>query len=342
MINAITSTPLLRQAVTRLGGLEDREVPLFATQTLVDWCKSRGPRGDGHRGTVLLWPDSFTNYFHPHVGQAAVEVLESAGWRVELPAEPLCCGLTWISTGQLATGKKILKKAVDTLAPHVRAGGYVVGLEPSCTAVFRSDAAELFPDDQDALRLRDHTKTLAELLTEHTPGYQPPSVRRPVLAQVHCHQHAVMGWDADAKLLHEAGAQTEHMETGCCGLAGNFGFQAGHGEVSRAIAERALLPKLRAASPGAVVLADGFSCRTQIHELDSGGREGMHLAELLAAAGNLAYDRPEQAAAPRPALPGAAKRTAAVLAAAAMLTTAAAGALLLRRLTRRRAWFRHV
>jgi Fe-S oxidoreductase len=201
--------------------------------------------------------------------------------------------------------------------------------------VFRSDAAELFPDDQDVLRLRDQTRTLAELLTGHTPGYQPPSVRRPVLTQVHCHQHAVMGWDADARLLKEAGADAEHLETGCCGLAGNFGFQAGHGEVSRAIAERALLPKLRAASPGAVVLADGFSCRTQIHELDSGGREAMHLAELLATAGNLGYDRPERAAAPRPAPPDEAKRTAAVLAAASVLSLAAAGALLRWRLARR-------
>jgi FAD/FMN-containing dehydrogenase/Fe-S oxidoreductase len=334
--NAATQVPLLRKAATRLGGLEDREVPLFAAQTLQQWYTARGPRGDGHRGTVLLWPDSFTNYFHPHVGQAAVEVLESAGWHVELPSEPVCCGLTWISTGQLATGKKILKKTVDTLAPHVRAGSYVVGLEPSCTAVFRSDAPELFPADQDVLRLRDHTLTLAELLTEHTPGYEPPSVRRPVLTQVHCHQHAVMGWDADERLLKQADANAEHLDTGCCGLAGNFGFQAGHGEVSRAIAERALLPKLRAASPGAVILADGFSCRTQIHELDSGGREGMHLAELLATAGNLGYDRPEQAAAPRPAPPGTAAKAATVLGAAtaAALATAAA-ALLRRRLTRR-------
>jgi FAD/FMN-containing dehydrogenase/Fe-S oxidoreductase len=333
LVNTVTHAPLLHQAAMGLGGLEDREVPLFAGQTLRQWHAARARRTDAYRGTVVLLPDTFTNYFHPHVGQAAIEVLESAGWRVELPAGPVCCGLTWISTGQLATGKKVLKKAVETLAPHVRNGGYVVGLEPSCTSVFRGDAAELFPDDQDVLRLRDHTKTLAELLTEHTPGYQPPSVRRPVRAQVHCHQHAVLKWDADERLLRDAGADVEHLETGCCGLAGNFGFQAGHGEVSRAIAERALLPKLREASAGAVILADGFSCRTQIHELDSGGREAMHLAELLATAGSLAYDRPEQAAAPRPAPPRGAAR-AVVLAAAA--GGAAAAAFLARRLTRRR------
>ena len=135
-----------------------------------------GPRGGG-RGTVVLWPDTFTNYFHPHVGQAAVEVLEHAGWRVEIPPESLCCGLTWISTGQLDVAQKVLRRTIDILAPHVRAGGLVVGLEPSCTTVFRSDMAELFPTDQDVHRLRDQTVTVAELLTDHTPGWEPPTPR---------------------------------------------------------------------------------------------------------------------------------------------------------------------
>jgi FAD/FMN-containing dehydrogenase/Fe-S oxidoreductase len=326
VVNTLTHTPGLHRAATLAAGLEHREVPLFAGETLQRWYARRGPRGDGHRGAVVLWPDTFSNYFHPHVGQAAVEVLESAGWRVSIPEEPVCCGLTWISTGQLATGKRILQGAVAALAPHVRAGGYVVGLEPSCTAVFRSDAPELFPDDQDVLRLRDHTLTLAELLTEHTPGWEPPTLRRPVLAQVHCHQHAVTGWDADEKLLKKAGADTEHLETGCCGLAGNFGFQKGHGEVSRALAERALLPRLRSASSGAVILADGFSCRTQIHELDSGGRDAMHLAELLATVGALDYEHPEAAAAPRPANPSRAVRAATLAGAASLAGVAAAAA----------------
>jgi FAD/FMN-containing dehydrogenase/Fe-S oxidoreductase len=324
IFNALTHAPVLHRAAALAAGVEPREVPLFAGETLQRWYARRGPRGDGRLGTVLLWPDTFTNHFHPHVGQAAVRVLESAGWRVHMPAEPLCCGLTWVSTGQLATAKRVLSRTVAQLAAHVRGGGYVVGLEPSCTAVFRSDAAELFPDDQDMLRLRDHTLTLAELLTEHTPGWRPPSLRRQVLAQVHCHQHAVMKWDADARLLSAAGATAEQLESGCCGLAGNFGFQAGHGEVSRACAERALLPRLRGAAPDAVILADGFSCRTQIHELDSGGREAMHLAELLDAAGDLPARRPEERAAPRPAAPSRAARIATL--AAATATAAAAGA----------------
>jgi Fe-S oxidoreductase len=262
-----------------------------------------------------------------------VAVLEDAGWQVEIPAEPLCCGLTWISTGQLGTAKRVLRRTVNQLAEHVRAGGYVVGLEPSCTAVFRSDAAELFPDDQDVLRLRDHTVTLAELLTEHTPGWQPPELTdREVLAQVHCHQHAVLGWDADADLLESAGTKAEHLDSGCCGLAGNFGFQPGHAGVSESLAEQVLLPRLRDARPGAVVLADGFSCRTQIHELDSGGREAMHLAEMLAAAGELPAARPETAAAPRPAAPS---RAATMAVTAGILAAAAAGAIAALRAARR-------
>jgi FAD/FMN-containing dehydrogenase/Fe-S oxidoreductase len=327
IVNALTHTPGLHRAAALAGGVEPREMPLFAGTTLQRWYAARGPRGDGRLGTVMLWPDTFSNHLHPHVGQAAVEVLEAAGWRVEIPDGPLCCGLTWISTGQLATGKRVLQRTVAALADHVRAGGLVVGLEPSCTAVFRADAAELFPDDQDVLRLRDHVVTLAELLTQHTPGWQPPPLHRTVLAQVHCHQHAVMGWDADGELLEKAGAKAEHLESGCCGLAGNFGFQPGHAEVSEACAERVLLPRLREAPTDAVVLADGFSCRTQIHELDSGGREAMHLSELLAAGGDLPAEYAERSCAARPAPPPAAVKlltlgaatTAAALAAAAVI-----------------------
>jgi FAD/FMN-containing dehydrogenase/Fe-S oxidoreductase len=282
VVNALSHAPLLPKLATRAAGLEPREIPLFAEETLQQWWQRRGGSRPGLRGTVLLWPDTFTNHFHPHIGKAAVEVLEDAGWTVTLPEGSLCCGLTWISTGQLDTAKKVLRRTVAQLAEHVHAGGFVVGLEPSCTAVFRSDAADLLPDEIDVERLRDHTVTLAELLTKHSPGWTPPSLTDVhTLAQVHCHQHAVLGWDADRELLEAAGAQAERLVSGCCGLAGNFGFEAGHLEVSQACAESVLLPALRAASPDAVVLADGFSCRTQIAELDSGGRDGIHLAELL-------------------------------------------------------------
>jgi Fe-S oxidoreductase len=183
----------------------------------------------------------------------------------------------------------MLRQTVRQLAPHVQSGGLVMGLEPSCTSVFRSDAPELFPDDHDVLRLRDATVTFAELLMEHTPGWDPPrptgtddTVR--AVAQVHCHQHAVLQWEADRALLEAMGVDAEQLASGCCGLAGNFGFTAGHGEVSEACAEQVLLPRLRQEPSETVVLADGFSFRTQIHDLDSGGHEARHLAELVDAA----------------------------------------------------------
>jgi Fe-S oxidoreductase len=182
--------------------------------------------------------------------------------------------------------------------------------------VFRSDAAELFPEDHDVRRLRGQTVTLAELLTERSPGYRPPAFAEtvPAVAQVHCHQHAVLGWEADRELLRRAGVEVEQLDSGCCGLAGNFGFEAGHLDVSEACAERVLLPRLREIDPGTVVLADGFSCRTQIHELDSGGREGMHLAELLAAAHEATApgEAPEGRYAARPAVPGPVAKAGAV------------------------------
>jgi FAD/FMN-containing dehydrogenase/Fe-S oxidoreductase len=283
VVNALAHAPLLPSLATRAAGLEPREIPLFAGESLQEWWLRRGGSRPGLRGTVLLWPDTFTNRFHPHIGQAAVTVLEDAGWTVEIPTEPLCCGLTWISTGQLDAAKKVLRRTVDRLAKHVQSGGLVVGLEPSCTAVFRADAHDLFPHDLDVTRLKERTVTLAELLTEHTPGWTAPSMDGvKALAQLHCHHHAVLGgWEKDKKLLTDAGADASQLESGCCGLAGNFGFEAGHLEVSKACAESVLLPALRDAPADTVVLADGFSCRTQIHELDSGGREAVHLAELL-------------------------------------------------------------
>ncbi len=258
-----------------------RDLPRFARQTLREWFAERGPSRPGERGTVLVWPDTFTNHFHPSVGRAAVEVLESAGWTVSLPPAHLCCGLTWISTGQLRTAKRVLRRTVAALAPHLRAGGLLVGLEPSCTAVFRADASELLPPEPDVERLRTQTVTLAELLHGHTPGWAPPTTDRRVVVQTHCHQHAVMGAGADHRVLESMGAEVDMLDSGCCGLAGNFGFERGHYEVSMACAERVLLPAVRASHPDDVILADGFSCRTQIEQGASGGRSAMHLAELL-------------------------------------------------------------
>jgi Fe-S oxidoreductase len=233
--------------------------------------------------------DTFTNAFAPHVGQAAVRVIEAAGYEVRITGRNVCCGLTWISTGQLDGARRQLRRTLRALAPALDAGIPVVGLEPSCTAALRADAADLLHGDKRAKALTGAVKTLAELLTA-TDGWTPPDLSGVSgVAQPHCHQHAVLGWDVDAALLRAAGATISPVG-GCCGLAGNFGVERGHYDVSVAVAETALLPAVRkaqaaagteAGGTGPTVLADGFSCRTQLDQL--AGIPGTHLAELLAA-----------------------------------------------------------
>ena len=282
LANRLSGVPVLRRLATRGAGLEDRTIPKFATQSLQDWWKDR-PTVTGDRGTVVLWPDTFTNRFEPDIGRAAVEVMEDAGWTVAIPTEPLCCGLTWISTGQLKTARKQLRHAAGVVSDHLHRGDLVVGLEPSCTAALRSDGPDLLPEDLDVKKLGSSTVTLAELLREHTPGWEAPQVPHDqALAQVHCHQHAIMGWEADQELLKDAGVDAEHLESGCCGLAGNFGFTAGHGQVSHDLAHRVLVPRVNEADEGTAILADGFSCRTQIREYADASRRPVHLAELIA------------------------------------------------------------
>ena len=315
VVNALTQAPGLGRLVKLVGGIDGRrKVPVFAPESLQRWFARRTPAGDGSRGEVLLWPDTFTNHFHPGVGRAAVEVLEAAGWRVRVPERPVCCGLTWISTGQLGVAKKVLRRTVAVLRPHLRAGTRVVGLEPSCATVFRSDAFELLPDDEDVNRLREQTVTLAELLHDHTPGWRPPRLTAHALIQTHCHQHAILGTAADRSVLTDAGVRPDFLDSGCCGLAGNFGFEEGHYEVAEACAERVLLPAVRDAADTDVILADGFSCRTQVEQSAADGRAAIHLAELLRAAmhADRVPPRPERRWAERPAGPS---RTARLIAA---------------------------
>ncbi len=230
------------------------------------------------RPAVMLWVDTFTNAFDPEIAWAAVELIESLGYTVSIPERRVCCGLTWISTGQLDGARKRLRATLSALEEHIAAGGVVVGLEPSCTAVLRSDLLELLPADPRAARTARAVRTLAEFL-EADPTWRPPDLSgRTVLVQPHCHQHAVFGFEADRRILLRAGAKVTEI-TGCCGLAGNFGMQAGHYEISVAVAENGLLPALRAAGDDTTFLADGFSCRTQAAQL--GNRAGGHLARLL-------------------------------------------------------------
>jgi Fe-S oxidoreductase len=276
LANAALKPKHLAALAKTVGGLDQRRpLPRFAPRSFRRWFAEH-PVAAGE--PVLLWIDTFTNGFAPEVGQAAVRVLEAAGFSVRIPAAEVCCGLTWISTGQLDGARRKLRRSLDALEWALEAGVAVIGLEPSCTAVFRSDAVELLPDDARAAKLKAQTRTLAEFLTER--GWTPPSLAGvEAVVQPHCHQHAVLGFTADTALLTGAGARLRTVG-GCCGLAGNFGVERGHYDVSVAVAEQALLPAVRAAGADTVVLADGFSCRTQLEQLSD--RTGIHLAELLA------------------------------------------------------------
>jgi FAD/FMN-containing dehydrogenase/Fe-S oxidoreductase len=232
------------------------------------------------RGRVLLWTDTFTNHFDPDIAADAVAVLERLGYTVELPPRDVCCGLTWTSTGQVDAARRVLRRSLRTIEPWLAAGVPVVGLEPSCTAALRSDAAELLPDEPLVAALRTGVRTFAELLAEHVDQLRDAVVTpgQRAMVQVHCHQHAELGFDADRAVMAALSIDAEVLDSGCCGLAGNFGFEKGHYEVSMACAERVLLPAVRASEPEVAVLADGFSCRTQLRQ--AGTREPVHLATL--------------------------------------------------------------
>lgn len=298
VLNALARTPLAAVGKRLAGITPERPVPPLATEPFTRWWWRRRESEAAPAGpVVILWPDTFTNFLSPEVGRAAVRVLESAGLRPLLPPttplrppgapsprrrpsrRALCCGLTYVSTGQLDRARTVMRRTVEVLAPLLAAGRPLVVLEPSCAAALRTDLPELLADDPRAARLAASVRTFAQVLEELAPDWRPPRLDRPVVGQTHCHQHAVLGDGAERRLRERAGLVGE-LSGGCCGLAGNFGFERGHYEVSVACAEDQLLPAVRASGDEAEVLADGFSCRTQLGELTD--RRGRHLAEVLA------------------------------------------------------------
>ncbi|WP_237554059.1 FAD-linked oxidase C-terminal domain-containing protein, partial [Streptomyces sp. SID724] len=291
-LNALARLRPLAAVAKRLAGIApERAIPVLATQTYSRWLRRR--RGRGTRilssdRVVALWADTFTEHLSPQVGRAAVRVLEEATGRTALPPpRGLCCGLTYVSTGQLDAARRVMRRTLDRL--DLFPGQPLVVLEPSCAATLRTDLPELLPDDPRAAELASAVLTFAQYLEEYAPGWTPPRLDRPAAGQTHCHQHAVLG-DAAERRLRERLGLTGELSGGCCGLAGNFGFEKGHWEVSVACAEERLLPAVRDAEPGTELLADGFSCRTQLDQL--AGRRARHLAEVVAEAVEQAAEGP--------------------------------------------------
>ncbi|MFD9910380.1 FAD-binding and (Fe-S)-binding domain-containing protein [Streptomyces sp. NPDC059063] len=277
LVNALAAVPPLAALAKRLGGIEPRRaLPRLAPRTFRRSWRGRPAAASGR--TVVLWPDTFTDHLSPDVAHAAVRVLEAAGLTVRLPPRGVCCGLTYVSTGQLDRARAVQRRTLARMRPLLAAGTPVVVLEPSCAAALKTDLVELVGGEE-ARALAASVRTFAQALEEYAPDWRPPRVDRPVAGQTHCHQHAVLG-DAAERRLRAAAGLTGELSGGCCGLAGNFGFERGHHDVSSACAEEQLLPSVREAPPGAAVLADGFSCRTQLEQL--AGVRGRHLAEVLA------------------------------------------------------------
>ena len=270
-------TPLRKVMLSAMGADGRRSLPELAPKPFRRLRKNLTPV---HRPTgtkVVLWVDSFTDSLSPEIALDAITVLEAAGCDVKIAEPGICCGLTLISTGQLTAAKKKLANTVNVLNPYVEAGYTVVGLEPSCTATLRSYLVELLPQDPAAKAVSQQVRTVSELLT--TLDWEPPQLDRKLLVQPHCHQYAIMGFETDQKLLEKLGCDVE-ISSGCCGLAGNFGMEQGHYDVSVKIAEDGILKKI-AEAPDREVLADGFSCRTQITDLD--GTSSQHLVQIIAA-----------------------------------------------------------
>jgi FAD/FMN-containing dehydrogenase/Fe-S oxidoreductase len=264
------------------GVARERRPPAFASQTFVAWFRERKPARPGAAPTrrrVLLFPDTFNNHFHPEVAIAATEVLEAAGCEVVIPERALCCGRPLYDYGMLTLAEGQLRQILDSLRAEIQAGTPVLVLEPSCGAVFRDELPSLLPDDEDGKRLTRQTVTLGEYLAGLGDAWEPPRLERKALVHLHCHQRATSDTDCDLVVLERLGLDAEVIDSGCCGLAGSFGYERGEKyAVSMAVAEQRLLPAVRAASEHTLLVSDGFSCRSQIEH--GSDRRPLHLAEV--------------------------------------------------------------
>jgi Fe-S oxidoreductase len=276
--NFLTHAPGIAELMKLASGMAvKRRVPAFAPFTFKQWWDRREPR-EGHTGRrVILWPDTFNNHFYPRTAIHAVRVLERAGFAVDVPHTPVCCGRPLYDYGMLDTAKAWLKHVMLTLQDDIRAGTPIVGLEPSCIAVFRDELTELFPASEDAKRLARQTFLLSEFL--HRENVSVPKLHRRAIVHGHCHHKALMKMDAESHVLDALGLDYQLLDSGCCGMAGSFGFERDHYDVSMKVGELVLLPAIRSASRDDLIIADGFSCRTQIRQAT--GRRALHLADVL-------------------------------------------------------------
>jgi Fe-S oxidoreductase len=285
LVNLLNTAPGISQLIR--GALQiapARAMPVFAPVSFRTWARRSGVplTGKGRDRQVILWVDTFNNYFRPEVSQAALEVLRAAGFSVTIPRVNLCCGRPLYDFGFLNQAKSSLTRILDVLAREIDAGLPIVVLEPSCASVFRDELRNLFPDDARADRLRRQVFLLSEILERHAPGFVPPRMSGDVLLHGHCHHKAILKMGDEESLLRKMNGEVRVPDAGCCGMAGPFGFAKDKYDVSQAVGERVLFPAVRNARPETVIVADGFSCQEQIYQ--GTGRRAVHLAEAIQAA----------------------------------------------------------
>jgi len=286
LANLFTQAPVVRDVAKLVAGVApQRELPPFARETFHSWFKRRGIRNPDGK-PVLLWADTWNNYFHPETAQAAVEVLELSGHRVLVGPTSMCCGRPLYDYGMLGLAKTLLRQVIDALRPQIRAGIPMVALEPSCLSVFKEELRALLPADEDGKRLREQSFMFSDFLMQNASDLKVPRLERKAVVHGHCHHKSVLGFEPEQKLLEKIGLDVEILDSGCCGMAGAFGFERAHYDVSVTCAERALLPAINAASDAALIVNDGFSCREQIMQLTP--RRALHVAQVL----KMAYDQP--------------------------------------------------
>jgi len=277
LANIALSLPITK---TLAGVSPEREMPLYAKQTFTEQFRKRQVNHDREPNRrVMLWPDTFNNHFHPETAMAAVEVLEAAGYHVTIPRKQLCCGRPLYDFGFLKTAKKLLVEAMANLRPEIDEAVPIIGLEPSCISVFRDELHGLFPNNEAAKRLKQQFMTLSEFILREGDRFALPRLKAKALMQGHCHHRAIMKLDPHEEVLKKIGLDLETPDSGCCGMAGAFGFEREHYDISMRAGERMILPKVREAARDTVIVADGFSCREQIAQ--STPRQAMHFAQVL-------------------------------------------------------------
>jgi len=280
--NAMMHAAGLSPIIKWIGGIaQQRNIPRYAEETFVGWFRRRGAKpGGGAR--VMLWPDTFNNYFRPQTAIAATLVLESLGFTVAIPERPLCCGRPLYDWGMLDSAKRLWRRTMRALQREIEAGTSIVGLEPACVSAFRDELPGLFPHDALVQKLSKQTLFFTEFIERIGQDAPLPHIGRSALAQIHCHHHSVIQPQSERWVLGRLDLDCEFLPSGCCGMAGSFGFESEKYDLSMRAAERVLLPRIRAAAPDTTLLANGFSCREQIEQAT--GRKTTHIAELISQA----------------------------------------------------------